>query len=620
MKKGLVRGLALSLTACLLFALLSVGALAVQPDSAEIIWLPDGYQEYMGGIYGFDDGRLRVTQYIDGKYLHGYVDENMELVIPCIYELTECFSEGVACVKKDGAVYFIDTAGNKVFDTPIRSGAAILPRFVNGYAMLYGTPGGTAVMDRTGKVRFYVKEGDSIGNTVFNDRVWFRSGYYYGYLDTYGNIVVPAEYDYASDFYDGYACVRKGTTLSFIDTMGNVVGTLPFPVKEGTRAYSYVSCWGSQDGVFIIDTYLETDVKYSSKILVSKNGEVLLPGFYSDIKSGYGSGIFTVYDRSDNHSGMYYVRSNGTFINPKSYLKLEPFKEDLARVSVSKGLNILKNWGFIDMDGNEIVPTIYQDADDFSEGLAGVKQDGKWGFVDKTGQVVISPQFDYVGKFHAGAAPANENEKWGLIDTTGNWILFPYYDELKWMDSRSTPCWKVVLDHRAGLLTADPLSMKPTINQSQFEFKGWNIWDIGSGSLYFQFTNTSNQTDVGIYAMIVVREHIQVFPVDYRLAPHEVYFDHVETFDMVPYIPDNAPNFVENIPGVYTILKWFPSTAARDQFMDNIPWLQENDYDGHFDGLVWHGFLDPYEKGDQWLAENFDGAVRAYSPYDYRND
>ncbi|MBP95322.1 hypothetical protein CMK18_05175 [Candidatus Poribacteria bacterium] len=40
----------------------------------------------------------------------------------------------------------------------------------------------------------------------------------------------------------------------------------------------------------------------------------------------------------------------------------------------------------------------------FSEGIAGVKVDGKWGYIDKTGKYITHPKFDKVNSFKEGRA------------------------------------------------------------------------------------------------------------------------------------------------------------------------------------------------------------------------
>ena len=62
--------------------------------------------------------------------------------------------------------------------------------------------------------------------------------------------------------------------------------------------------------------------------------------------------------------------------------------------------------GFIDKTGKVVIPIQYDDALNFSDGLAGVKQNDKWGFVDKAGKVVIPFQYDDVRGFENGMAEA----------------------------------------------------------------------------------------------------------------------------------------------------------------------------------------------------------------------
>ena len=50
--------------------------------------------------------------------------------------------------------------------------------------------------------------------------------------------------------------------------------------------------------------------------------------------------------------------------------------EGLARVEVDD------KWGFINKEGNEVIPCLFDDAGDFSEGFARVKLGDKWGFIE----------------------------------------------------------------------------------------------------------------------------------------------------------------------------------------------------------------------------------------------
>ena len=64
-------------------------------------------------------------------------------------------------------------------------------------------------------------------------------------------------------------------------------------------------------------------------------------------------------------------------------------------------------WGYVDSKGEFVIDPQFDDAADFSEGLARVKiggtsrysDGGKWGYINPKGEFVINPQFDEVGNF-----------------------------------------------------------------------------------------------------------------------------------------------------------------------------------------------------------------------------
>lgn len=62
-----------------------------------------------------------------------------------------------------------------------------------------------------------------------------------------------------------------------------------------------------------------------------------------------------------------------------------------------------------------VIPAKYYLAENFSEGLAAVKINGKWGFIDKTGKMVIPATFSGAKDFSEGLAAVEINGKWGYI-------------------------------------------------------------------------------------------------------------------------------------------------------------------------------------------------------------
>ncbi|MDJ1500031.1 WG repeat-containing protein [Xanthocytophaga agilis] len=76
-------------------------------------------------------------------------------------------------------------------------------------------------------------------------------------------------------------------------------------------------------------------------------------------------------------------------------------------------------WGFIDLQGELVIPAQFKQAGPFSEGLAPVRSQGRYGYIDVQGKYVIPPIYDYAVPFANGRAVVYKNEKKYLIDAAG---------------------------------------------------------------------------------------------------------------------------------------------------------------------------------------------------------
>ena len=114
-----------------------------------------------------------------------------------------------------------------------------------------------------------------------------------------------------------------------------------------------------------------------------------------------------------------------TEINPElteavqKYDSLGGFDEGLARVK--KG----DLWGFINQNGEEVIPCRYDGAGFFSEGLAAVKKGDLCGFINQNGEEVIPCRYDRVWPFSEGLALVRIADKWGYVDKEGNSTFTP---------------------------------------------------------------------------------------------------------------------------------------------------------------------------------------------------
>lgn len=99
----------------------------------------------------------------------------------------------------------------------------------------------------------------------------------------------------------------------------------------------------------------------------------------------------------------------------------------------SEGLRGIKRdgkFGFIDERGRLRIANRYDDIGEFHEGLAPCKLIGKWGFINPSDKVVINPNYEKVNDFKNGLCVVSKNGKSGVINKSGNPILTFQYDSI----------------------------------------------------------------------------------------------------------------------------------------------------------------------------------------------
>jgi hypothetical protein len=99
-----------------------------------------------------------------------------------------------------------------------------------------------------------------------------------------------------------------------------------------------------------------------------------------------------------------------------------------------EGLTVvsLKNHkdGFVDKNDKIIIPFKYENASDFSEGLAAVQLNGKYGCINKSGVVAIPFKYDIIFDFSNGMASVKLNGKYGFINAVGEVVISIKYDQI----------------------------------------------------------------------------------------------------------------------------------------------------------------------------------------------
>jgi hypothetical protein len=161
---------------------------------------------------------------------------------------------------------------------------------------------------------------------------------------------------------------------------------------------------------------LVAPVKFDGKYgFIEKNGNWHLEPKFDSIRN------FT------NGFADSYKNGKAGIINTKGELVIEHKYDFIGSIYDDRFLVLLNDkYNFVDLNGQLISPEFYDDAEDFSNGLAPVKfsENGKWGYINKEGKLQTDTIYDYVYEFSKNQAKVeigNErfviNRKGEIIDT-----------------------------------------------------------------------------------------------------------------------------------------------------------------------------------------------------------
>jgi len=178
-------------------------------------------------------------------------------------------------------------------------------------------------------------------------------------IDRSNERVIPLAFDGVLRFQDGFAAVQRGDRCGFIDRRGELAIPMDFKsVRSFHNGYAAVQLpddrWGYID-------------KRGELVFLDETGRVL---------------------------------------------ELGDFHEQYARVRVRMD-NETEQWGYLTKAFRWRLEPAYEDARDFHNGLAAVKQDGRWGFIYANGRWAIQPQFQAADDFDDASASNDFEEPSG---------------------------------------------------------------------------------------------------------------------------------------------------------------------------------------------------------------
>jgi hypothetical protein len=190
----------------------------------------------------------------------------------------------------------------------------------------------------------------------------------------------------------------------------------------GPDVVNFETFWPDEgNGNFVVFPMLKgKNTANPDAMLIDKNGTVVVDRRYFLIRN-FSEGLA----EANESNKMVYINDKGDVVladNDDCRLIGGAFSEGLVPVATDSYL------GFIDRNGDVVIPARFDDVHGFSEGLAAAKdaESGQWGFIDHSGAYAIPPAYlKEPGDFREGLAFVWNDEEFAFIDTSGN-IAIPY--------------------------------------------------------------------------------------------------------------------------------------------------------------------------------------------------
>ena len=179
-----------------------------------------GLQTYDTGTDNYmEDGGERtflVGRNTENGFGNGAIDWEGNTVIPFVYLYVDFFSEGMAAVKDENGMGFVNRSGAPVVPTQFQTTRA----FSDGLAVVKKTDDTYAYIDKTGKIVIDASKYryvDSFSEGMA--RVWKVEGNTRrcGFIDKTGKEVIPCQYDWVGHFIDGVTYVLQNQQLWTMD-------------------------------------------------------------------------------------------------------------------------------------------------------------------------------------------------------------------------------------------------------------------------------------------------------------------------------------------------------------------------------------------------------------------
>ena len=300
-----------------------------------------------GEIDSYRNDLARVKK--DDKY--GFIDRSKNLVAPMIYEEAGHFGGNISRVKRNGKWGIVNTSGTEII---------------------------SCIYD---EVRYFSETSCVI--VTLNGK--------HGVINLLGNMIIPIKYDVIENPRAGIFEARLFGESTYFSGTGKEYD------RRGTAYYRRLTIVGKNN-------------KYG---YVNNEGIEVIPLIYDEVKNFFESTKLALVKKD----GIYLIiDESGKIRRTTNYLTADYVSDKGAWVQNDKG-----KYGYINPNGEEFITCQYDYAYDFRENLARVRLNNLWGFIDTQGNVVIPFRYNRANNFDRdGYAKVLLNGEEIIIDKQGN--------------------------------------------------------------------------------------------------------------------------------------------------------------------------------------------------------
>lgn len=306
---------------------------------------------------------------------------NNRLILPCKYKFLSTYSFPLINVtEQNGSYYYVNILNGRIYEYCTSQGALLIAK--NKEREDCYLKGSGEQVDKASLLR------SSKGLEAYYDESTMKYGFKDGKT---GQIIVPARYfgyNTAPFWYHDVMILRTDTLKNAVEVMIGANGNEMLKSKEG----QYIKV--------LDEKYVQVGDRYVSGKegcigLYSIDGKVILPVKYYTVNPIV-KDWFQIMDSP-------YPSTDLRLFNAKSkrfYDGGDPeFSDGMFRTIVKKNGHYFH--GYVDMETEYEIPTIYTSATKFSGGLAIVEQDDKTFAIDKRGNVVLSENAQFTFRTHS---------------------------------------------------------------------------------------------------------------------------------------------------------------------------------------------------------------------------